>query len=122
MKGWLHTPKYRDALLLCGIILLGGMLWALARGQTTQEETPAAASYTLSRTQEDELVSLLSALEGVGETQVMLVRADSRITGAVIVAEGAKDVAARLRILQAAEAALGIPGGAIQVFPMEEGG
>ena len=39
--------------------------------------------------------------------------------GAVIVAAGAGDVGVRLNLLQAAQALLGLPAGAIAVFPME---
>ena len=80
-------------------------------------------------TQEEQRIGqALSLIQGAGECRVILHFAPASgfgesapLTGAIIIAQGARDLAARLRLLQAAETLLGLTARQVEIFPMEEG-
>lgn len=113
MKGrsalWL-AAALAAALLLCALASGGGQ-----GGEASQEEKRIA--------------EVLSAIEGAGRVEVALFfgqsagafGASTAPTGAVVVAQGAGDMAVRLRLIRAARTLLGLPEAAVDVFVMEEG-
>lgn len=54
------------------------------------------------------------------QAMVLMVRSPT-VRGAIIIAEGAEDVAVRMDLLRAAQAILGVPSSNIEVFPMGSG-
>lgn len=106
-----------------------GWLLALGVGAALCLLWPGASSGGAAMSaQEMRISATLSAIAGAGETRVSVYYAgeDGVLSsggkppvGAVIVAAGAGDVGVRLNLLQAAQALLGLPAGAIAVFPME---
>lgn len=89
--------------------------------------TPASTAMT---EEESRISRALSAIEGAGETRIVLryreesgtLSASRKVPeGAVIVSRGAGNMAVRLRLMEAAQALLGLDAGSIAVFPMEEG-
>lgn len=121
MKKWLNqflAGKHAPWLLL--LLLLGGM--ALL--------APLSENAAVSMTEEEMRISAtLSSIAGAGECRISIYYAQQESgfssalrtpTGAVIVSRGAKDIAVRLRLLQAAQALLQLPADHIEIFPMEE--
>ena len=121
MKSWLDRLKTMKnwpwllALLCCAAALLlfppGG---AVKAGMTEEEQRVSAT---------------LSRIAGAGEVRVSIYYAQEASAfgggnrspvGAVIVAQGAGDIAVRLNLLRAAETLLGLPASAVEVFEMEE--
>lgn len=100
------------ALLLAGALLSGG------GGSSASNE-------------ESRIAEVLSAMAGAGRVEVALYYGEAsesafaqtvkRPTGAVVVAEGADDLAVRLRLIRAVRTLLGLPETAVDVFEMEEG-
>lgn len=91
---------------------------------------PTSPATTAMTEEESRISRTLSAIEGAGETKIVLhYREESGSLsgsrkvpdGAVIVARGAGDLAVRLRLMEAAQALLSLDAGSIAVFPMEEG-
>ena len=88
-----------------------------------------AGESTASR-QEKRIAEVLGAMEGAGRVEVALYYAqDADVlsnagtpTGALIVAEGAGDMAVRLSLIRAARTLLGLPENAVDVFMMEADG
>ena len=78
--------------------------------------------------QEQRVAAVLSAIEGVGQVRVVVYadevsdgfgKTSAQPRGAVVVAQGADDLAVRLRLTAAARALLHLPANAIEIFPME---
>ena len=78
--------------------------------------------------QEGRVAAVLSAIEGVGQVRVVVYadevsdsfgKTSAQPRGAVVVAQGADDLAVRLRLTAAARALLQLPANAIEIFPME---
>lgn len=90
---------------------------------------PSSPSSTAMTEEESRISRTLSAIEGAGETRIVLhYREESSALsagrkmpdGAVIVSRGAGNIAVHLRLMEAAQALLGLDPGSIAVFPMEE--
>lgn len=80
--------------------------------------------------EERRIAEVLSAMAGAGDVEVALFYGGTRSdgltggasppTGAVVVAQGADDLAVRLSLLRAVRTLLGLPETAVDVFVMEE--
>ena len=64
--------------------------------------------------EEERIAALLSQMEGVGETSVLLSE-----TGAVVVCGGAGDASVRLRVTRAVRCYTGLGADEIEIFKME---
>lgn len=81
--------------------------------------------------QEQRIAEVLSAMAGAGRVEVALyyvqqedelfASAASAPSGALVVAEGAGDMAVRLNLIRAVRTLLGLPENAVDVFVMEVG-
>lgn len=98
------------------------VLLALAMSRT---QIPGQASQ-----QELRMAEVLGAIAGAGRVEVALYYAQTDTgafsagsvpTGALVVAEGADDMAVRLELIRAVRTLLGLPETAVDVFVMEEG-
>lgn len=114
MKG--STPLWLAAALIAALLL-----WAFAGG--TGQSGDASQ-------EERRIAEVLGAIEGAGRVEVALFfgqdanafgAAGSAPTGAVVVAQGAGDMAVRLQLIRAVRTLLGLPETAVDVFVMEEG-
>jgi len=103
--------------LICALILLAAAVWG------------AGGTGEGGSTQEKRIAQVLSAIEGAGQVEVALFYAPadpsfgssaSTPTGAVVVAQGAQDLAVRLRLIRAVRTLLGLSENAVDVFMMEE--
>lgn len=112
--------KGRTALWLAAALAVVLLLCALGSGGGQS----GAASQ-----EERRIAEVLGAIEGAGRVEVALFfgegsqafGASSEPTGAVVVAQGAGDMAVRLRLIRAVRTLLGLPEAAVDVFVMEEG-
>jgi len=111
LKGGVWLPL----LLLIALMLL---LSSFAAQDGSQDMT--AQEMRISRT--------LSLIQGAGECRITLYCQEkesafspgSAPSGAVILAQGARNIEVRMHLMQAAEALLGLPPDRIEIFPMEE--
>lgn len=70
--------------------------------------------------EEARLASVLRGLEGVGRVETMITRdADDEIVGIIVIAEGAEDIAVRLRLLSAVTTAMGVDDKFVNVYTMK---
>ena len=78
--------------------------------------------------QEKRLAGTLESVAGAGQVRVTLYYEESggafgsgkALRGALVVASGAGDMAVRLRLTEAVETLLNLPGGSVMVLKMEE--
>ena len=121
MKGFLEKIRGVKAGAWLSLLLMlaaVGLLW------------PSAPSREIGMTEEEQRISAtLSRIAGAGNTRISISwrEAESAFSatprtavGAVIVAEGAGDIAVRLDLIRAAQALLHLPAGDIEVFVLEE--
>ncbi len=121
LKGW----KDGKLTLWLGLGLLAlAVVLALAQGGGKSAGTASQ--------EERRIAEVLSAITGAGKVEVALfyekAQADGfggaeaqKPTGAVVVAQGAGDMAVRLSLIRAVRTLLGLPESAVDVFVMEEG-
>ena len=73
----------------------------------------------VSSTEESRISRVLSAIEGAGSVDVAVYYEESVPCGAVVVADGAADVAVQLRLVSAVTTLLGIDQGRVAVYQRE---
>lgn len=99
-----------------------GKVRVLISYATSEEIVPAMSvdeqnsGTSVSRSEEPVTVG-----SGNGEQAMVLMVRSPTVRGAIIIAEGAEDVAVRMDLLRAAQAILGVPSANIEVFPMGSG-
>lgn len=71
-------------------------------------------------TEENRISQVLSAIQGAGDVEVAVYYEESVPCGAVIVAQGAKDVAVQLRLASAVTTLLGIDQSRVAIYPKED--
>ncbi len=127
MKNWLEKIKAARMgpwMLLAAVCAAAFLLFSV---------NPLTKSPAVTMTEEEQRLSAtLSSIAGAGEIRVSIYYAQAASAfggtgartpiGAVIVAQGAGDVAVRLNLLRAAETLLGLSASQVEVFPMEESG
>ena len=97
------------------IVLLIGAVYLLDLGKKT---TLTSAQYSSKSQTEIKLEGILSNIEGVGNTDVMINENDGEILGVVIVCEGANNIMTRSNILNAVSTALNIDKSIIAIYSM----
>lgn len=70
-------------------------------------------------TEESRISRVLSAIDGAGAVEVAVYYEESIPCGAVVVAEGAGDVAVQLRLMSAVTTLLGIDQGRVAIYERE---
>jgi stage III sporulation protein AG len=107
--------------LIVSLVIIAVALLIYAGIKTAPQNVPqptSAGTVSESMTlEETRLSAVLSKIEGAGRVTVMIAKSEEgRSTGVVIVADGAGNPKVKLKLVEAAEAALGLPGSAIEVY------
>ncbi len=69
---------------------------------------------------ETRLAAVLQGLEGVGRVETMITRGEhDEIVGILVIAEGAEDIAVRLRLISAVTTAMGVDKQIVNVYTMK---
>lgn len=107
MNRWLAYLK-KDGWILAALLFCLSLCLMLGR-------TEAAST-----TEESRISRVLSAIDGAGTVEAVISYADSIPCGAVIVADGAGDVAVQLRLLSAVTTLLGVDQNRVAIYEREE--
>ena len=70
-------------------------------------------------TEESRISRVLSAIQGAGDVEVAVYYEDAVPCGAVVVAQGATDIAVQLRLASAVTTLLGIDANRVAIYPKE---
>lgn len=97
-------------ILIAAALMIGCYFFVKSKNQ------PAAVS-AYSET-ESRLCSILSEIDGVGSIDAYVNESDGKITGVILVFEGADRLSVRLDVLKAASVALGIRQSDITIYKM----
>lgn len=96
------------------IVILIGAVYVINK---SKKPSYTATTSTMSAT-EVKLSGILSSIEGVGNTEVMVTENKDEILGVVIVCEGANNIMTRNNILNAVSTALGISKKIIAIYSL----
>jgi hypothetical protein len=96
------------------VVLIIAVLF-IDKYNSTNETSTTSVNQTES---ERKLESILSAMEGVGQTQILINETDEGIYGVIIVCEGANNIMVRNNILNAVSTALNIEKNIIAIYAM----
>lgn len=100
------------------ILLIALLLVIAVYGVFFKSEKTASEQYRASEL-EERLSKILSRIDGVGDTTVMVGEEDGKAVSAVIVFRGADSILTRMRVIDAASGALGINKNNVLVYPAE---
>ena len=114
VKKFFSNKTVRWVLLLLIALLL---VFAVYRVFFKSEQAPSG-TYEASEL-EERLSRILSSIDGVGDTTVMVSEADGKAVSAVIVFRGADSILTRMRVIEAAAGALGIAKECILLYPAQ---
>ena len=117
MKSWLEGKTL--IYIALGLLALAGLMAAAQSGKTGESVSA----------EERRMAEVLGAISGAGKVEVALFYGpaasgfseEAPITGAVAVAEGARDMEVRLNLTRALRTLLALPETAVDVFVMEDG-
>ena len=113
---WVKENK-KIVIAVALIIILLGAVYFINKGKQSQT---AATSYSQAKsTTEQKLMTILSNMDGVGTTDVMVNEREGEITGVIIVCQGADNIMTRNNILNAVSTALNIDKKFIAIYSME---
>ncbi len=98
------------AIIICVALVIYSSI--AIKGDDNQVDSAVASSSTV----EERLASILSSIEGVGDVEVMITEQEDNIVGVLVIANGAKDISVRLRLLDAASCALGVDRQIVNVY------
>ncbi len=114
MKKFIEVLKANKNILVIAAIVLALVILVVVFNGSGEGEDGAAVS-----DDEQRLQTILSHMEGVGESRVMISRGEDGIDGVVIVCDGAENIMTRSDILNAVSTALNIDKNIIAIYAMQ---
>ena len=114
MKKFIEVLKANKNILVIAAIVLALVVLVVVFNGSGEGEDGAAVS-----DDEQRLQTILSHMEGVGESRVMISRGEDGIDGVVIVCDGAENIMTRSDILNAVSTALNIDKNIIAIYAMQ---
>lgn len=117
MNKALEYLKENKNILIVGVLIVI-LILAVALINVSGGDKAAISSDTLKSAEELKLTRIISELEGVGETEVMITSDVDGIKGVVIVCEGAENIMVKSSILNVVSTALNIDKNNIAIYAM----
>ena len=111
-----YVKKYKTIIIVVVLIaILIGTVYIIDKGKST---ATATATNSPKSATEIKLTGILSSIDGVGRTDVMITEEEGKIVGVVIVCEGAYNLMTRSNILNAVSTALNIEKNIIAIYSL----
>ena len=102
------------------IIAVALIIYSNVAADRAAADRTAGAPETSMDSDESRLAGILEGLEGVGRVETMITRGeDGEVVGIIVIAEGAEDIATRLRLLSAVTTAMGVDKQIVNVYTMK---
>lgn len=102
------------------IIAVALIIYSNVAADRAAADRTAGAPETSMDSDESRLAGILEELEGVGRVETMITRGeDDEVVGIIVIAEGAEDIATRLRLLSAVTTAMGVDKQIVNVYTMK---
>ena len=111
-----YVKKNRKIIIVVLLLaVLIGTVYIVDKGKS---KTSSIAAYSAKSETEVKLTGILSNIDGVGKTDVMITEEEGKIVGVVIVCEGADSLMTRSKILNAVSTALNIDKKIIAIYSL----
>lgn len=102
------------------IIAVALIIYSNVAADRAAADRTAGAPETSMDSDESRLAGILEGLEGVGRVETLITRGeDDEVVGIIVIAEGAEDIATRLRLLSAVTTAMGVDKQIVNVYTMK---
>lgn len=102
------------------IIAVALIIYSNVAADRAAADRTAGAPETSMDSDESRLAGILEGLDGVGRVETMITRGeDDEVVGIIVIAEGAEDIATRLRLLSAVTTAMGVDKQIVNVYTMK---
>lgn len=102
------------------IIAVALIIYSNVAADRAAADRTAGSPETSMDSDESRLAGILEGLEGVGRVETMITRGeDDEVVGIIVIAEGAEDIATRLRLLSAVTTAMGVDKQIVNVYTMK---
>ena len=102
------------------IIAVALIIYSNVAADRAASDRTAGAPETSMDSDESRLAGILEGLEGVGRVETMITRGEGdEVVGIIVIAEGAEDIATRLRLLSAVTTAMGVDKQIVNVYTMK---
>ena len=112
-----YVKKNRKIIIVVLLIaILIGTVYLIDKRKSSG--TSSTTAYSAKSETEQRLTAILSSIDGVGKTDVMITEEEDRIVGVVIVCEGADNLMTRSNILNAVSTALNIDKKIIAIYSL----
>ena len=98
------------------IIAVALIIYSNVISKTKSNASSAGATESVMTEEEIRLESVLEKIDGAGDVSVMITKQSETVVGVIIIAEGARDISVRLRLLDATATALGVDKSIINVY------
>ncbi len=109
----LKSIKNLRIIIIIFIIAIGLIIYSSVMTSLSAKDDGATSVMT---SDEQRLSAILSNIDGAGEVETMITQSDGKIVGVIVIADGARDIAVRLRLMDAASTALGIDKNLVNVY------
>ena len=100
------------------VLLLAILIGTVYIIDKSKSKTQSTSAYSAKSATELKLTEILSSIDGVGRTDVMITEEEGKIVGVVIVCEGADNLMTRNDILNAVSTALNINKKIIAIYSL----
>ena len=116
-KGFIKKLKGIKNLQIIVVIFIIAVALIIYSTVTTAKQTDTTTSVSSVMTSDEQRLSaILSNIVGAGKVETMITSTDGKVTGVLVIAEGADDITVRLRLMEAAATALGVSKSIVSVF------
>lgn len=107
--------KNLQIIVVIFIIAVSLIIYSTVMTHTNTKTTESTVSSVMT-SDEQRLSAILSNIVGAGKVDAMITTDNGKITGVLIIADGADDITVRLRLLDATATALGVSKNIVNVF------
>ena len=103
--------------------LIAAVAYFAVTAKTAKEDSVSTATAVKMTETESRLAEMISEISGVGRSRVLITTGDdAKVIGVVVVAEGAKDMSNRVKMIRCVAKATGATVDEIEIFEMQKGG
>lgn len=108
--------KNLQIIVVIFIIAVALIIYSTVMTGKSAKSSDSVGVSSVQTSDEQRLSAMLSNLVGAGNVETMITECDGKITGVLVIAEGADDITVRLRLIDATATALGVSKNIVNVF------
>lgn len=112
----LKGVKNLQIIVVIFIIAVALVIYSTVMTKKSAQDGEAVSVGSVQTSDEQRLSAMLSNLVGAGKVETMITQSDGKITGVLVIAEGADDITVRIRLIDATATALGVSKDIVSVF------